>query len=73
MHWHTSAERIAVVSGQLTVTYEGEKPTVLEPGTYAFGPPKKPHEAACAKGAPCVLFIAFESPIDAVPGKPPTP
>ena len=73
MHWHTSAERIAVVSGQLTVTYEGEKPTVLKPGTYAYGPPKKPHEATCAKGTPCVLFIAFESPVDAVAGKPPTP
>lgn len=73
MHWHTSAERIVLVSGQLTVTYEGEKPTVLKPGTYAYGPSKKPHEATCAKGAPCVLFIAFESPVDAVPGKPPTP
>ena len=73
MHWHTSAERMSLVSGQLTVTYEGEKPTVLEPGMYAYGPPKKPHEATCARGAPCVLFIAFESPADAVAGKPPTP
>ena len=73
MHWHTSAERMVLVSGRLTVTYEGEKATVLEPGTYAYGPPKKPHEATCAKGAPCVLFIAFESPVDAVAVKPPAP
>lgn len=72
-HWHTSAERIVLVSGRLTVTYEGEKPAVLEPGTYAYGPPRKPHAATCAKGDPCVLFIAFESPVDAVAGKPQSP
>lgn len=73
MHWHTSAERMVLVSGRLEVTYAGEKPVVLEAGTYAYGPPKKPHEATCGKGAPCVLFIAFESPVDAVAGKPPAP
>jgi hypothetical protein len=55
------------------VTYEGEKPVVLKPGMFAYGPPKKSHEATCAKGASCVLFIAFESPVDAVAGKPPAP
>jgi quercetin dioxygenase-like cupin family protein len=73
LHWHTSAERMVLVSGELEVTYEGEKAVVLRTGTYAYGPPKKPHSATCAKGAPCVLFIAFESPVDAVAGKPPAP
>lgn len=45
-HWHTSAERIVLVSGKLA------------------------HKAFCAEGAPCVLFIAFESPVDAVAGTP---
>ena len=27
---------------------------------------KDEHEAVCASGAPCVLFIAFEAPVDAV-------
>lgn len=66
-HWHTSAERMVLVSGELHVTYEGQKTTVLKPGTYAYGPAKVPHKATCAKGDPCVLFIAFESPVDAVP------
>jgi len=65
-HTHTSAERMVLVSGELTVKYEGEKPVTLKPGTYAYGPAGKVHEASCAKGAPCVLFIAFESPLDAV-------
>jgi len=66
-HWHTSAERMVLVSGKLKVTYDGQNPTVLKVGTYAYGPAKLAHEATCMKGDPCVLFIAFESPLDAVP------
>jgi quercetin dioxygenase-like cupin family protein len=55
-----------LVSGQLHVTYEGQKPSVLRAGSYAYGPAKAKHEARCANAGPCVLFIAFESPIDAV-------
>ncbi len=65
-HWHTSAERIVLVSGELHVTYDGHKTAVLKPGTYAYGPAKLPHKAECKKGAPCILFIAFETPVDAV-------
>lgn len=66
-HWHTSAERMVLVSGELRVTYDGQAPVTLRPGMYAYGPAKLPHAAQCAKGAPCVLFIAFEAPVDAVP------
>jgi quercetin dioxygenase-like cupin family protein len=66
-HWHTSAERMVLVSGELTVTYQGQQPTTLKKGMYAYGPAKLSHKATCAKGDPCVLFIAFESPLDAVP------
>lgn len=65
-HWHTSAERMTLVSGTLHVTYDGHKTAMLKPGMYAYGPSKLPHSAYCAKGAPCVLFIAFESPVDAI-------
>lgn len=66
-HWHTSAERMVLVSGQLQVTYDGQAPVTLKPGMYAYGPAKLPHKASCGKGDPCVLFIAFESSIDAFP------
>ncbi len=66
-HTHTSAERMVLVSGNLEVTYQGQAPIALAPGTYAYGPASKPHKAACADGAPCVLFIAFEDPLDAMP------
>lgn len=68
-HWHTSAERMVLVSGELHVTYDGHKTAVLKPGTYAYGPAKLPHKAECKKAGPCVLFIAFVSPVDAVPSE----
>lgn len=67
LHWHTSAERMILVAGKLEVTYEGQKTAVMTPGTYAYGPAKRPHSALCASSSPCILFIAFESPLDAVP------
>lgn len=67
LHLHTSAERMVLVAGKLEVTYDGQKTVILKPGTYAYGPAKLPHKAVCASTAPCVLFIAFESPLDAVP------
>ena len=66
LHWHTSPEHMILVTGELHVTYEGQKPSVLKAGSYAYGPAKAKHEARCANAGPCVLFIAFESPIDAV-------
>lgn len=70
-HWHTSAERMILVSGEMHVTYEGQKTAVLKPGSYAYGPPGRPHHAVCASDSACVLFIAFEHPLDAVPVDPP--
>jgi mannose-6-phosphate isomerase-like protein (cupin superfamily) len=66
-HWHTSAERMVLVSGEFHVTYEGQDSVVMRPGTYAYGPARLPHSAACRSAEPCVLFIAFEEPVDAVP------
>jgi hypothetical protein len=70
-HWHTSAERMVLVAGELAVSYKGQTPVVLKPGMYAYGPAKLPHSASCAPGAACVLFIAFESPVDAIPAAAP--
>ena len=70
-HWHTSAERIVLVAGELSVTYKGQAKVVLKPGMYAYGPAKLPHSATCAGSGPCVLFIAFESAVDAVPSAAP--
>lgn len=66
-HTHTSAERMVLVSGELNVTYDGQPQRSLKTGMYAYGPAGQPHEAVCVSKSPCVLFIAFEAPLDAVP------
>jgi anti-sigma factor ChrR (cupin superfamily) len=64
-HWHTSPERMVLVAGELSVEYAGHAHSALRPGTYAYGPAKAPHTATCSDAGPCVLFIAFEGPVDA--------
>ncbi|MEJ2004188.1 MAG: cupin domain-containing protein [Cyclobacteriaceae bacterium] len=66
-HYHTSPERMVLVSGELHVTYQGEDTQIMKEGTYAYGPAEKPHIAKCQGGDPCILFIAFEDPLDAFP------
>jgi quercetin dioxygenase-like cupin family protein len=65
-HWHSSAERMVLVSGELTVRYEGQEPVVMKAGTYAYGPARLRHDATCSSDLDCILFIAFEEPVDAV-------
>jgi quercetin dioxygenase-like cupin family protein len=66
-HWHTSAERMVLISGEFHVTYDDQPTVVMRQGTYAYGPAKLPHVAECKSAEPCLLFIAFEEPVDAVP------
>lgn len=65
-HRHTSAERMVLVAGELHVQYDGQESVVLKSGTYAYGPAELPHTAICQSKEPCVLFIAFEEPVDAM-------
>ncbi|HEX7719971.1 MAG TPA: cupin domain-containing protein [Woeseiaceae bacterium] len=67
LHSHSSAERMVLVSGEMRVRYEGQAPVVLQAGTYAYGPANLPHDATCNSDEDCVLFIAFEGPVDAHP------
>lgn len=65
-HWHTSTERMVLLSGEMVVDYDGQEPVTLEPGTYAYGPSGLPHETHCGDEGDCILFIAFEEPVDAI-------
>jgi uncharacterized RmlC-like cupin family protein len=56
---------MVLVSGELHVIYDGQETAVLKAGMYAYGPSKKPHKGRCVSEEPCVIFIAFEEPVDA--------
>lgn len=66
LHWHTSAERMVLVSGEMTVQYAGQESVVMKAGMYAYGPARLQHVATCSSDQDCVLFIAFEEPVDAI-------
>lgn len=66
-HWHTSAERMVLVSGALDVTYAGHPTVRLDTNDYAYGPAKLPHVAKCMSKESCTLFIAFDEAVDAHP------
>ena len=66
-HTHNSPERMILISGDLEVEYEGEKPVVLKAGSYAYGPAGKPHKAKGLDNGPGVLFVAMVDPFDAKP------
>lgn len=64
-HWHSSAERMILISGELDLHYDGQKTLHAGPGMYIYGPAKLAHSGHCVSAVPCELFIAFEGPIDA--------
>ncbi len=66
-HWHTSAERMILVAGEMHINFVGQEKIVLKPGNYAYSPAKLRHDAICVSETPCILFIAFELPVDAFP------
>ena len=66
-HSHSSAERMILVSGELEVKYQKARQTTLRVADYAYGPAGLPHRATCRSEAACVLFIAFEGPVDLHP------
>jgi len=65
-HLHTAAERMTLVSGNMRLTYDGHDTLDLKPGMYVYGPAGLPHEGECTRGDDCVLFIAFDGPVDAI-------
>ena len=56
---------MVLVAGELDVTYDGQPTTSLKAGMYAYGPASLSHSGRCVSDEPCVLFIAFDAPLDA--------
>jgi quercetin dioxygenase-like cupin family protein len=69
-HWHSSAERMILIAGELEVDFDGQPATTLRAGNYGYGPARLPHSAHCRSAEPCLLFVAFEDPVDMHAGAP---
>ena len=66
-HTHTSTEHMILLEGEFHTTYKGFERVVLKKGDYAFGPADLAHDGYCASKEDCVMFVAYETPIDAIP------
>jgi len=54
------------VRGKFSVTFEDGRKASLDQGAYTLIPGGMPHSARCEGPEPCVFFIGFEKPVDAV-------
>ena len=66
-HTHSSAEHMIMIAGEFHTTYEGQEKSILKAGNYAYGPTKLAHDGYCASKEECIMFVAYETPLDAVP------
>lgn len=66
-HAHTSPEHMILVAGEMHLKYDGQPEQTLTTGSFAYGPAGRGHDARCGTAGPCVLFIAFEGPMDVLP------
>jgi quercetin dioxygenase-like cupin family protein len=66
LHHHTANHHVVVVSGNVTITPDGEAGKKLGPGSYFSFTGKKKHTTACDAGAECVLFVDAAGPWDIV-------
>ena len=57
LHYHSAGHHVAVISGTLELTPEGETAKKLGPGSYFSFTGKKKHTTTCVAGADCVLFV----------------
>ena len=63
-HWHSSAQRMIVLSGELELGHDGSETNTYTPGSYLYTPRRNAHGGHCRSEEDCVVFIALEQPLD---------
>lgn len=65
-HFHHSAEHVLLVRGKFNVSFADGHKAHVQQGAYTLIPGQVPHSARCEQGEACVIFIAFDKPVDAL-------
>jgi quercetin dioxygenase-like cupin family protein len=63
-HYHTAAEQLIVVEGNMKTEMDGMAAHNLGPGGFAEMPSKVKHQFACRSSAGCVMFVNFDRKYD---------
>ena len=63
-HYHTAAEQLIVVHGQVLTEMEGMPATSLGPGGFASMLSREKHQFTCTGSGECLLFVTFDRTYD---------
>lgn len=57
IHTHTNDYHAVMVSGQMANLFEGDQRVVIDPGTYFYMAPTRPHGHECVSQDPCFFYV----------------
>ena len=63
-HWHTAAEELMVIDGDVLTEMEGMPAHPLARGGYARMPGKAKHQFSCQSKTDCVMIVTFDAKYD---------
>jgi quercetin dioxygenase-like cupin family protein len=63
-HYHTAAEQLIVVHGEVLTEMEGMRATTLGPGGFASMLSLEKHQFTCTGATQCLLFVTFDRTYD---------
>ncbi len=69
-HFHTAAEELIVIKGELKVEMASMPQAILGPGGYAQVPSNERHQYACSAKGECLWFVRIDRAFDSKAAQP---
>ena len=63
-HWHTPSEELVVLQGAPLAQMRGERPIMLQVGSYSQLPSQHIHRFRCTSKADCLIFMVADAAFD---------
>lgn len=63
-HWHTPSEELVVLQGAPLAQMRGERPVLLQVGSYSQLPSGHIHRFRCTSGEDCLIFLVADKAFD---------
>lgn len=63
-HWHTPTEELVVLQGAPFAQMKGERPVILQVGSYSQLPSGHVHRFRCVSAEDCLIFMVADAPFD---------
>ncbi|MFS0736605.1 cupin domain-containing protein [Sphingomonas sp. 1P06PA] len=63
-HWHTPSEELIVLQGAPLAQMQGQRPVMLQVGSYSQLPSRHVHRFRCTSKVDCLIFLVADGPFD---------